>query len=126
MENFVIGNMVWNGGLVLLAGYFFKKWMNEREDEEKSIKTTHADSTKLIIQNIKDNRDFYSKTYDKLDTKIDLLTLEQARLSLYQKEANGKVGIISTKLETVEKELKTLEEEHREVINTAHKCKGNV
>jgi hypothetical protein len=123
MDNFVIGNMVWNGALVATAWWFFKKWMNGVEDEAKETKHTHAKSTELIIQNIKDNREFYSHTYDKLDTKIDLLTLESARLSLYQKEANGKVGIMATKLETVGRELKTLEAEHRAVLNS-HPCIG--
>ena len=125
MENFVIGNMVWNGALVATAWWFFKRWMNGIEDEAKETKSVHAKSTELIISNIKDNREFYSRTYEKLEGKIDILNVEQKKLSLYQKEANGKVGIISTKLENVKDELKTLENEHREVLNTAHKCKGN-
>jgi hypothetical protein len=38
MDTFAIGNMVWNGGLVVLAGYFIRKWI--RESDAKSDKNT--------------------------------------------------------------------------------------
>ena len=51
MDNFVIGNMVWNGGLVVIVGFLFKNWMNEvKEGIEKltdQVKTQNGNVAKV-------------------------------------------------------------------------------
>jgi hypothetical protein len=80
-----------------------KGWIEERKKEEQHIKTTQEESTKMILGGISSNRELYMRTYEKLDNKIGGVIDKQTELALYQKEANGKVGILTERVANLQK-----------------------
>lgn len=118
MDTFVVGNMVWNAGLVGIAGYFVKKWMATRELRETEIRTEALEATAKIatdlavrherscedIKNeIGSNRTFYERTYK--DLKQDI-----KEIAGLQRVANGRVG-------KVEIGLAVLSQKHEDRMN---------
>ena len=63
MDNFVIGNMVWNAGLVALAGFFVKRWMGDVEDGRKT-------NAKRIEEGTEWTRKELEKTNDRTTKEI--------------------------------------------------------
>ena len=86
MDNFVIGNMVWNGGLVLLAGYFIKKWI---KDSDQKAETNAIN----IKNNAVEARNETKDAAGILDHKIDGIYIEL-------KTANGRVAKLEGRVET--------------------------
>jgi hypothetical protein len=77
MDNFVIGNMVWNGGLVMVAGFFIKRWMNRVDGTLRdNQKSRESDSTTLdgkiekIYMEIKTANGRTAKIEGKVDAHI--------------------------------------------------------
>jgi hypothetical protein len=49
MQDFVIGNMIWNAGLVSIAAFLIKRWMDRIEATAKE----NRDKVDLIYQELK-------------------------------------------------------------------------
>ena len=54
MDSFVLGNMIWNAGLVALAAFFIRKWMGQIEDTAKENRTLAAESIAELADDIQD------------------------------------------------------------------------
>jgi len=98
-------------GAVGVAIYLIKKWMNARESTEEAIKADakqtakdlaerHDKACNEIKEHIRDNRNFYERTYN--DLKKDISEVFQL-----QRIANGRVG-------KVEKGLALLKQSHED------------
>ncbi len=118
IDTFVIGNMVWNAGLIGVTGFFIKKWVVAREVRETEIRTEAlAATTKTAVDlavrqekscedikgEIGSNRNYYEKTYK--DLKQDI-----KEIAGLQRVANGRVG-------KVELDLAVLSQKHEDRIN---------
>lgn len=56
MDNFVIGNMVWNAGLVTIIGFFAKHWINTTESNHKTAREDLAKQTVETAATIKEDQ----------------------------------------------------------------------
>lgn len=108
MDNFVIGNMVWNAGLVAVAGMFVKKWMKDvetgRETNATAIKANDKDlrerlakvterTTSEIKEAIHENRVEYARQSGEIKESID-------KLSDHVAVANGRTSKLEAKVAT--------------------------
>jgi hypothetical protein len=74
MDNFVVGNMAWNAGLVAITGFFIKKWMEKVDTSISDNRTERKQEIKEVKESI-----------DKLADHVDI--------------ANGRTGKLETKIE---------------------------
>ena len=78
MDNFVIGNMIWNGGLVFALGWFIKRTISQ---SDKKADTNSED----IKANAKEARNETKEAAGILDNKIEGIYIEL-------KTANGRTA----------------------------------
>ena len=97
MDNFVIGNMIWNGGLVTVAAFLFKRWMDRTE---LTITTNRADAKHEnqekhddLKERIASNKQFYSDAYKDLKKDIEVI-------ASLQRVANGRTSSLETEVRT--------------------------
>lgn len=108
MDNFVIGNMVWNAGLVAVAGFFVKHWMSQVENGRKinaekidedaqwtreQLSKTNERTTREIKEAIHENRMEYARQSSEIKESID-------KLSDHVAVANGRTAKLETKVAT--------------------------
>lgn len=74
MENFVVGNLVFNGALVVLVGFFIRRWMGQVEGQ------------------IRDNRDERKSEFRDVKGAIDSLSAHVAT-------ANGRTAKLERNVE---------------------------
>lgn len=106
MDNFVIGNMVWNAGLVALAGFFVKRWMGDVEDGRKTnakrieegtewtrkeLEKTNDRTTAEIKEAIHANREVYEKQSSEIKDSINALSAHIA-------VSNGRTGKLEERI----------------------------
>ena len=106
MDNFVIGNMVWNAGLVALAGFFVKRWMGDVEDGRKTnakrieegtewtrkeLEKTNDRTTAEIKEAIHENREVYEKQSSEIKDSINALSAHIA-------VSNGRTGKLEERI----------------------------
>lgn len=106
MDNFVIGNMVWNAGLVALAGFFVKRWMGDVEDGRKTnakrieegtewtrkeLEKTNDRTTAEIKEAIHANREVYEKQSSEIKDSINALS---AHIAI----SNGRTGKLEERI----------------------------
>lgn len=96
MENFVIGNMVWNGALVGSIVYLVRKWMNGIEATAEKNRQELAASTAITSEELKvairENRDEYRESSDKIINIINKLA-EHVAIS------NGRTSKLENRIE---------------------------
>ena len=108
MDNFVVGNMVWNAGLVGVAGLLIKKWMsgvergreanakaiaiNDKEVREKIEAVTQQIASEIKIA-IHENRIEYARQSAEINRSIKDLADHVA-------VANGRTAKLETKVTT--------------------------
>lgn len=78
MDSIVIGGVAVNGFLVMIIGFFVRRWMNtidqtRKEDREESNKVLMLHTAEIKAK-IETNRTFYQQTYGEIKTSIDKLT----------------------------------------------------
>ena len=106
MDNFVIGNMVWNAGLVALAGFFVRRWMGDVEDGRKTnakrieegtewtrkeLEKTNDRTTAEIKEAIHENREVYEKQSSEIKDSINALS---AHIAI----SNGRTGKLEERI----------------------------
>ena len=106
MDNFVIGNMVWNAGLVALAGFFVRRWMGDVEDGRKTnakrieegtewtrkeLEKTNDRTTAEIKEAIHANREVYEKQSSEIKDSINALS---AHIAI----SNGRTGKLEERI----------------------------
>lgn len=121
----VIINSTVTIGAVSLAIYLIKKWMNDRETQENLIKedakntakdlsNKHEASCTEIKQQIRNNRDFYERTYYDLKNTYEKLYLDLkkdiADVFELQRIANGRTGKLETALAVLQNSHNILED----------------
>lgn len=65
MQDFVIGNMVWNGTLIVALAFFIKKWISSMENK--------------ITSYCQQNRDEHDKLFNKADTHEHRITVLEVK-----------------------------------------------
>lgn len=93
---FVVGNMAWNAGLVTVAGFLVKRWM-DRIDEERRIdrlenKKTASDLATALKEQVEEHREDLKSHSMELSTGLGKI-YDQLRV------ANGRTGKIEQSLE---------------------------
>ena len=106
MDNFVIGTMVWNGGLVVVVGFLIKNWMD-------GVKITMTENKEDLKSNISTNRTFYQDTYH--DLKKDIGEIYEL-----QRIQNGNVAKVTAEIATQVALCKGRNEGRR----TSDRCNG--
>lgn len=106
MDNLVIGNMVWNAGLVALAGFFVRRWMGDVEDGRKTnakrieegtewtrkeLEKTNDRTTAEIKEAIHANREVYEKQSSEIKDSINALS---AHIAI----SNGRTGKLEERI----------------------------
>jgi thiamine kinase-like enzyme len=93
VENFAIGNMVWNAGLIGVIAFFIKHWMHNQElsskEAREDLKKTTAETAATVRADLKEHRDHDAKRCDEIIQSINKLT-EQVRV------ANGRTSKLET------------------------------
>ena len=132
MDNFVIGNMVWNAGLVAVAGFFVKHWMSQVEDGRKinaekidedaqwtreQLSKTNERTTREIKEAIHENRVEYARQSSEIKESID-------KLSDHVAVANGRTAKLETKVAT-QIALCQQRNKDRELYETCEKARND-
>lgn len=106
MDNFVIGNIVWNAGLVALAGFFVRRWMGDVEDGRKTnakrieegtewtrkeLEKTNDRTTAEIKEAIHENRVEYARQSSEIKDSINALSAHIA-------VSNGRTGKLEERI----------------------------
>lgn len=106
MDNLVIGNMVWNAGLVALAGFFVRRWMGDVEDGRKTnakrieegtewtrkeLEKTNDRTTAEIKEAIHESREVYEKQSSEIKDSINALS---AHIAI----SNGRTGKLEERI----------------------------
>lgn len=117
-SSYLIGGMAWNAGLVAIAGFFIKRWMNTMETKanvnadniakqaewtSKELARFTATTTEDLKEAIKENRTEYNHKADNIIKSID-------KLSDHMVVANGRTSKLEGRLET---QIKLCEERRR-------------
>lgn len=89
LDNFVIGNMVWNAGLIGVVGFFIRKWIS-------NIENTTKEASKELIKTAKELRTETKETAKELahDTAeaAEVLNSKIERIYVELKTANGRTA----------------------------------
>lgn len=132
MDNFVIGNMVWNAGLVALAGFFVKHWMSQVEDgrkinaekidedaqwTRKELEKTNDRTTAEIKEAIHANREVYEKQSSEIKDSINALSAHIA-------VSNGRTGKLEERI-AVQIALCQQRNKDRELYETCEKARND-
>lgn len=96
MDAIIIGNMVWNGGLVAVIGYFGNRWMNKIEGSIEQNRTERIAGSE--------------KTRTELRGEQESLGKHLEGIYLELKTANGRTAKIEGRLET---QIAICEERHK-------------
>ena len=104
MDNFVIGNMAWNAGLVGIIGFFIKRFMDKTENRidrnKEEAKKDNQEKHDDLKERIQANREFYHATYKDLKEDIKVI-------SDLQKIANGRVSKVETNVHDLDISVRT-------------------
>ena len=104
MENFAIGNMAWNAGLVGIIGFFIKRFMDKTENRidrnKEEAKKDNQEKHDDLKERIQANREFYHVTYKDLKEDIKVI-------SDLQKIANGRVSKVETNVHDLDVSVRT-------------------
>ena len=104
MENFAIGNMAWNAGLVGIIGFFIKRFMDKTENRidrnKEEAKKDNQEKHDDLKERIQANREFYHATYKDLKEDIKVI-------SDLQKIANGRVSKLETNVHDLDISVRT-------------------
>lgn len=107
MDNFVIGNMVWNAGLIAIVGFFLRKWIGNIETSTKEAALELIKTARELRAETKETALALAaetlKEAGSLGLKIDHIYDEL-------KTANGRMGKLETAV-CVQKAL--CEEKHK-------------
>lgn len=97
MNEYVIGNYIFNGGLVLLVCFLLKRWVNgiekTAETNREELAETTAKTTTELKDAIRENRDEYRDTSTRI---FDIIK----ELSDHVATANGRTAKLEGKIYT--------------------------
>jgi hypothetical protein len=97
LNEYVIGNFVLNGGLVVLICFLLKRWVNgiekTAETNRKELAKTTAKTTDELKNAIRENRDEYRDTSQRISDLIK-------ELSDHVATANGRTAKLEGKIYT--------------------------
>jgi hypothetical protein len=107
-------NLLINGGMLAVAAFLFKRWMDGREEEERLIRVelrahiaevaaVFDQSVSSIQAKIGDNKVFYRQTYEDIKFRLE-------DIAGLQRIANGRTGKLETRLE---RQIAVCEERNR-------------
>lgn len=85
MDNFVLGNMAWNAGIVAVAGFFIKRWIDKTDMATNNLASSQNIASNTSRQEIRDALDEMSGKLEKVYIEIRL--------------ANGRTAKIENKIE---------------------------
>jgi len=106
MDSFIIGNIIWNTGLVAVAGFLIKNWMIKVEagrevnakaisDNDKALREKLEKSTEATAVEIKDainnNLEEYRRSCSEIKKSID-------KLSEHVATSNGRTGKLEERI----------------------------
>ncbi len=86
MDNFVIGNMIWNGALVGVAAFFIRKWMGSVEQTSIDNKEEYKERANTIIESINKLSDHVATANGRTST---LETKVATQIALCQERNSG-------------------------------------
>jgi hypothetical protein len=110
MENYVIGNVIVNAGLLAVAVFFIRHWMNLVEDRARinamMIRENNISTRQELKEAIHENKAEYKSQSSEIKASID-------KLSEHVATQNGRVGKIELELKEQVAACKVRQLQHR-------------